>query len=141
MEKANSSSNDAASVPDPEVSALPKRRKFSAKYKLQILEQIDACKGQLGSIGAILRREGLYSSNLTEWRRERERGALEALGKKRGRKPTLNPLSAETERLRRENAELKRRLEQAEIIIDIQKKISLMLGIPLKDMPSNGIDS
>jgi len=72
--------------------------------------------------GAILRREGLYSSHLTEWRRERERGALEALERKRGRKPTRNPCSEEVEKLRRENAELKRRLEQAETIIDVQKK-------------------
>jgi hypothetical protein len=75
------------------------------------------------------------------WRKERDRGALDALGKKRGRKPSRNPLADEIERLRRENLELKRRLEQAEVIIDVQKKVASMLGIPLKSPLSEGSGS
>jgi transposase-like protein len=142
MERLSSNaSSTAAVVPNPEVSAIPKRRKFTAQYKLDILKQVDACKDQPGAIGAILRREGLYSSLLTLWRQERDRGALEALEKKRGRRATRSPLWDEVERLRRENAELKRRLEQAETIIDVQKKISSILGIPLKHTRSDGSDS
>jgi transposase-like protein len=142
MERLSSNaSSTAAVVPNPEVSAIPKRRKFTAQYKLDILKQVDACKDQPGAIGAILRREGLYSSLLTLWRQERDRGALLTLEKKRGRKSSRSPLSDENERLRRENAELKSRLEQAETIIDVQKKISSMLGIPLKSRKSVGSDS
>lgn len=129
MEKSsNNSASSTNETPDPEVSAVPKRRTFTADYKKDILEEIDACD-EPGGIGAILRREGLYSSHLTEWRKERDRGGHAALGKKRGRKPSRNPLSDEVEKLRRDNAELKRRLEQAELIIDVQKKVSSMLGI------------
>lgn len=141
MEKQNRSAEEAptatAGVPNPEVSATPKRRTFTAKYKLDILEEVEACQ-QPGEVGAILRREGLYSSHLTEWRKERERGALEALGKKRGRKPARNPLVGELEALRRENAHLKRRLEQAETIIDIQKKISSLLGLRMPQLAESG---
>jgi transposase len=119
-------------VPNPEVSATPKRRRFSAKYKLEILKEVEECK-ETGAVGALLRREGLYSSHLTEWRRERDRGALEALERKRGRRPTSNPLSAEVEKLQRENALLKKRLEQAEVIIDVQKKVSTLLGSHLSN--------
>lgn len=122
MEKLGSSSSEGiAAVPDPEVAAVPKRRKFTARYKLEILKQVEAAKEEAGAVGSILRREGLYSSHLTEWRKERDRGALAALERKRGRKPTRNPLSDENEKLRREVAQLKRRLEQAETIIDVQK--------------------
>lgn len=141
MEKLSSSTSTAAVVPNPEVSAIPKRRRFTAQYKLDVLKQVEACRDQPGAIGAVLRREGLYSSLLTLWRQERDRGALEALAKKRGRKTTRSPLSDENEKLRRENAELKRRLEQAETIIDVQKKISSILGIPLKHTRSDGSDS
>lgn len=128
-------------MPDPEVAAMPKRRKFTGRYKLEVLKQVDAAKDEAGAVGSILRREGLYSSHLTEWRKERDRGALAALEKKRGRKPTRSPLSDENEKLRREVAQLKRRLEQAETIIDVQKKISGMLGIPLKASSTGGRDS
>ena len=101
---------------------------LTSGYKKAILEEIDACT-EPGGIGVIVRREGLYSSHLTEWRKERDRGVLSALGRKRGRKPSRNPLSDEVEKLRRDNAELKRRLERAELIIDVQKKVSSMLGI------------
>jgi transposase len=83
----------------------------------------------------LLRREGLYSSHLTAWRRQREQGELNALApKKRGRKSTANPLTEECQRLRKENARLSRRLEQAELIIDVQKKVSALLGISLPEV-------
>jgi len=94
-----------------------------------------------GAIGALLRREGLYSSQLATWRRQYRSGALTALkDNKRGRKRTKNPLEDEVARLQRENARLGHRLEQAETIIEIQKKVSTMLGIPLKDEASEGND-
>lgn len=119
-------------APDPEVLARPKRRFFTGEYKMRILDEVDAAKGDLGGVGAVLRREGLYSSHLAEWRKERRRGSLAAMSKKRGKKSTKNPLAEENERLRRENAKLQARLEQAEMIIDVQKKVASMLGIPLK---------
>ncbi len=121
-------------VPDPEVATKPKRRQFTAEYKRSIVEQAEAC-GDDGSIGALLRREGLYSSQLTTWRRQREQGELQALApKKRGRKPIANPLADENQRLRTENARLSRRLQQAELIIDVQKKVSALLGISLPEV-------
>ena len=117
----------AIEVPDPEVIAQAKRRQFSARYKLRILTEADQCT-QRGEIGALLRREGLYSSHLTTWRRQRERGQLEGLtSQKRGRK--ADPQGVELARLQRENERLKTRLEQAETIIEVQKKLSQMLGL------------
>lgn len=118
----------ASAAPDPEVSAKPTRRRFTAAYKQRILEQADACK-EPGQIGALLRREGLYSSHLSTWRRQREEGLSE---KKRGRK--ADPALADKRRmeaLERENERLKKRLEQAETIIDVQKKLSTLLGVEL----------
>jgi transposase-like protein len=124
-------------VPEPEVSARPKRRRFTGEYKARIVEEAETCL----DVGALLRREGLYSSHLTNWRREYRSGALMALkDDKRGRKKTKNPLEDEVARLQRENARLAHRLEQAETVIEIQKKVSTMLGIPLKDEPSEGND-
>lgn len=124
--------------PDPEVPEKPTRRRFTAEYKLRILRLAEACT-EPGSVGALLRREGLYSSHLTVWRRQRERGALDGLKpKKRGRKVAeRNPLLPELERLRKENERLTQRLTQAEIIIEVQKKISQMLEIPLETPESN----
>jgi len=120
----------AAGPPDPEVAEKPKRRRFSAEYRLRIVREADACK-EPGEIGALLRREGLYSSLLTAWRRQRDGGALEGLrSKKRG--PKAKTVDPRVKRLERENARLKRKLEQAETIIDIQKKVAGMLGIPLR---------
>lgn len=117
-----------AEVPDPEVVPRAKRRQFSAKYKLRILTEADQYT-QRGEIGALLRREGLYSSHLTTWRKQRGRGQLAGLApKKRGRKP--DPQATELARLQRENEQLKARLEQAETIIEVQKKLSQMLGLP-----------
>jgi len=117
--------------PEPEVPEKPTRRRFTANYKLQLLQQADACN-KLGDIGRLLRREGLYSSHLTSWRRQRERGSLDGLTpNKRGRKPTkCNPLLPEVERLRKENEQLTNRLKQAQLIIEVQKKVSQLLGIP-----------
>lgn len=120
------------SVPDPEVPARATRRRFSARYKLKILQQADRCRP--GELGALLRREGLYWSNLQTWRRQRQEGTLQALApRKRGRKAKpVNPLSPEVKRLQRENRRLKRQLEQAEIMLEIQKKASEMMGISLR---------
>jgi transposase-like protein len=99
---------------------------------LRILREAEACQ-QHGELGALLRREGLYSSHLTTWRQQHDQGALDALkAKRRGRKPQpINPLAAENERLRRENERLAARLKQAETIIDVQKKVSEILGVTL----------
>jgi transposase len=122
--------------PDPEVAAKAGRRHFNAEYKQGILREVDRCRDE-GAIGALLRREGLYSSHLTTWRRQRDQAVQAALAPhKRGAKPARNPLMEEMEKLRRENARLAQQLEKAEIIIDVQKKVSSLLGIPLKD--SNG---
>jgi transposase len=129
---ANSRRAAAPPAPDPEVVAKAQRRKFTAEYKLGIVEEADRATDP-GAIGALLRREGLYSSHLVEWRRLREAGALGALSKKRGRKPTRNPLSAENCKLKAELAQVKKRLQQAEIIIDVQKKVSALLGIVLPE--------
>ena len=116
----------------PELLDRPRRRTFTAQTKLRVLAETDGA-ADVGGIGAILRREGLYSSTLTDWRRQRDSGALGALTPaKRGPKPAvLNPLTAELARARRENARLVRKLERAEAIIKIQKKVAALLGIPL----------
>jgi transposase-like protein len=111
-------------VPDPEVPGQPRRRQFSAAYKLRILEEADRCSGP-GQIGSLLRREGLYSSHLTEWRRARREGTLGALSRKRGPKRRRSEAQQELERLRRENARLRAELDRAKTIIDVQKKVAL----------------
>ncbi len=128
---------DPPPVPDPEVPATATRRQFTAEYKRSILEQADACRED-GAIGALLRREGLYSSLLSKWRQQRQRGEREGLApKKRGRKPTANPLAEENRRLQSENTRLKHKLHQAETIIDVQKKVSTLLGISLPETPAH----
>ena len=116
--------------PDPEVPEKKPRRKFTARYKLRILEEAEACT-KPGQIGLLLRREGLYSSNLSTWKRQKEKGLLDALSpKKRGRKEKeKNPLSQRVAELERENKRLKGKLKKAETIIEVQKKISEILGI------------
>jgi len=121
-------------APDPEVREKPVRRKFSAEYKRRILDEADACT-ESGRIGALLRREGLYSSHLVSWRRRRDKILSEGLAaRKRGRKPAKDPRNERLMRLERENARLKGRLEEAKIIIEIQKKTSELLGIKLADV-------
>ena len=120
----------AARVPDPEVVPKAKRRQFTAEYKLRIVREADAST-EPGQIGSLLRREGLYSSYLSTWRRQREEGQLQALSsKKRGRKGQ-DPSAEELAQLQRENERLRARLEQAEIIIDVQKKLSKLLGLTM----------
>ena len=124
------SGNGTGEKADPEVVAVAKRRRLTAGYKLRILEEADECSGS-GEIGALLRREGLYSSHLSRWRKEREQGQLEGLaGRKQGRK-SKSDLEKETAELRQENERLKARLEQAETIIEIQKKLSGLLGLSM----------
>jgi len=121
----------------PELSDRPRRRTFTAQDKLRILAEID--RAPVGSTGAILRREGLYSSGLSEWRRLRDAGALGAkTSVKRGPKPAArNPMASELAQAKRENARLLRRLEHAEAIIAIQKKVAALLGLPLATSDSD----
>lgn len=116
-------------APDPEVAERAKRRRFTAEYKLRILREADACKGH-GELGALLRREGLYSSHLATWRRQRDEITKAGL-KARKRGPKGKVVDPRVKQLERENARLKRRLERVELMLDIQKKASEMLGIPL----------
>jgi len=121
-----------ATRPDPEVVAEPKRRAFTAEYKQRILAEADAAATQPGAIGALLRREGLYSSHLVTWRRERQAGILKGLTPhKRGPKSKRTPQEEELQKLRRENQRLTEELRKAEIVIDVQKKVGALLGWPL----------
>jgi len=125
-----------APIPDPEVNGKPKRRTFTAEYKLGILKEAAACH-KPGEIGELLRREALYSSHLTHWRREYEQGVRKGMvPKKRGRKPqNRNPLTGRLAKLEKENQKLQKRLKQAEAIIEIQKKACELLGIPPAQEP------
>lgn len=119
--------------PNPEVLEKAKRRTFSAEYKLQIVREADACRP--GEVGILLRREGLYSSNLSTWRRQRERGELDGLSpKRRGwRSKPVDTIAKRNAELKRENERLQRRLAQAEAIIEVQKKVAALLGNPIED--------
>jgi len=116
-----------------EVAAKPTRRRFTAEYKHRILREAESC-ARPGELGALLRREGLYSSNLTVWRKQRERGEIEGLAqKKRGPLPKeKSPLAAKVATLERENRRLTARAERAEGLVELQKKVSEILGIELK---------
>jgi transposase-like protein len=128
-ENSNGSVNE--DMPSTEVVAKAKRRQFTATEKLRLLREVEACRGS-GEIGALLRREGLYSSYLSTWRRQRDLGELDGLApQKRGPKP--DPQALELARLRRENERLQARLQRAELIIDVQKKVARMLGEPLEE--------
>ena len=123
-----------------EVVAKAKRRQHPAEYKLRILREVDECKGK-GEVGALLRREGLYSSLVSKWREQRERGSLTGLsGHRRG--PKVDANAVELVRLQRENKRLQEKLERAELIIDVHtcpggrcqgKKVARLLGVPLTD--------
>jgi transposase-like protein len=132
--------NGPINTPDPEVPEKTTRRKFNAAYKLRMLNEAEQCLPS-GEIGALLRREGLYSSHLTTWRRQREKGVLQGLNpKKRGRKARpKDPHAERIGQLEKENQRLKGRLRKAEIIIEAQKKISEILGVEqnLEDIESN----
>ena len=127
---AGTSAHLVNSAPDPEVAEKKPRRRFTARYKLRILAEADACT-QPGQMGALLRREGLYSSNLTTWRQQREKGILQAMTpKKRGRKRKQpNPLVKRVALLEKENRRLQQKLKKADLIIEAQKKMSEILGI------------
>ena len=121
----------AAEGTQTEVVAKAKRRQHPAEYKLRILREIDECKGS-GEVGALLRREGLYSSLVSKWREQREQGSLTGLsGHRRG--PKVDANAAELARSQRENKRLQEKLERAELIIDVQKKVARLLGVPLED--------
>ena len=117
-----------ARVPDPEVVPKAKRRQFTAKYKLRVLEEVDRCT-ERGQIGELLRREGLYSSHLSKWRQQRARGQLQGLASKKRGRAAQAPAATELAQLRRENERLRAQLEQAEMIIDVQKKLAKLLGL------------
>ena len=121
----------APAAAGPEMSDRPRRRTFTAQTKLRVLAETDGA-ADVGGIGAILRREGLYSSHLTNWRRQRERGELDGLSpQKRGPKP--DPQALEMARLKRENERLREQLRKAELIIDVQKKVAQLLGAPIEE--------
>ena len=132
------SKNGTSSLPAPagagseEVVARPTRRRFTAEYKLRILHEADRCVP--GELGALLRREGLYSSHLTNWRKQRETGALVALAAKR-RGPKVDPQAIELTRLQGELAKLQAKLARADLIIDAQKKLLVLLNLPIPDVP------
>ncbi|MDE2089997.1 MAG: transposase [Gammaproteobacteria bacterium] len=121
-------------APDPEVEARPKRRRFTADYKRRILREADAAKAR-GELGALLRREGLYSSALTMWRKERDTATEKAFSRPRGPKPQRNPLAAENEKLRRRNQRLEEDLRKAHIVIEVQKKVARLLRQPASGTP------
>lgn len=131
--------SNAKPIPDPAVSETPVRRRFTAEYKLRILREADGST-EPGQLGALLRREGLYSSHLSTWRQQRDEGTLAGLTPKhRGRKANPDaPWIAENERLKRETQGLAAKLRQAETIIEVQKKLSELLGIPLPSPETTG---
>jgi transposase len=122
--------------PDPEATPKAKRRSFSASYKKKILAEVEAAVGS-GSIGEILRREGIYSSTLTSWRKERDAAVDSVFSRKRGPESKRNPLTAQNEKLIRQNLRLQEELRKAEIIIDVQKKVATLLGRPLPSVPES----
>ncbi len=122
---------------DPETLEKPYRRRFSAAYKLGILEQVDACTAA-GEVGRLLRREGLYSSHLASWRKARREGSLAGLSKRRGRKAKpVNPLAKKVQQLERENARLSGELEKAHLILYVQGKVAGLLGLSFDDGKSS----
>ena len=129
-----------AKVPDPEVQAKATHRKFTSEYKRRILQETASCDS--GDKAALLRREGLYSSHLTAWRHQMKQGEIRGLEPhKRGRKAIpRNPLAAENDRLQRENRCMGNRLRQAEIIIDVQKKLCEILGLTVPPIEPNEDD-
>jgi transposase len=151
-ERSETSRNGGATIPmaastardsgiaNSEVSDKAVRRRFTATYKRRILQEAEQCGP--GGIAALLRREGLYSSHLTSWRKLRATGEIAGLEpRKRGKKPVpRNPLAGEMQRLTRENQRLQKRLHQAEVIIDVQKKLCDLLGLTVPPIEQNGSD-
>ena len=123
-------------MPDPELVERPSRRRFTASYKLRVLEEADGCS-RPGEVGALLRREGLYSSILSEWRKQRDAGALEALERPRGRKPS-EPLEVENAALRRRAERAEAELARARRVIEVQGEVSALLGQLLEPRGAEG---
>jgi len=123
-----------ASLPDPEVPAKAQRRKFGAEDKKRILEETDRAV-EHGGVGAILRREGIYSSTLHGWRKERDAAVRQVFSRKRGPQAERNPLAGENEKLRRQKQRLEEELKKAHLIIDVQKKVATLLGRPIPETP------
>ena len=133
-DRSEGGSSEKWKIPNPEVTAKAQRRRFSTSYKLRIVKKADQCRLP-GEIGTLLRKEGLYSSQLSEWRKLHNSGAFDALNGK-GRDPKkkpVNPLQAELDRVRKEKARLEKKLKQAELIIEFQKKVAEILEIPLEN--------
>lgn len=123
----------SAEVPDTEVAPKAQRRQYSLEYKQRILAELNACT-QPGQAGAILRREGLYSQLISKWRQQFQRhGQAGLASQKRG--PKADPQAAELARVQRENEQLRKRLERAEVIIEVQKKVSQLLDLPTESEP------
>jgi len=122
-------------VPDSEVVARPVRRRFTAEYKLSIIDQADSSEGSAGAVGALLRREGLYYSHLSKWRQQRKQGEFDALtAKKRGPKVVVSPLVKENREQQAIIARLTKKLKNAELIIEVQKKVAALLGNPIPNI-------
>ena len=130
----DTSPSPTTTAPDPEVTARHTRRRFTTSYKLEMLRKAEACT-RPGQLGALLRKEGLYSSLLVTWRRQRADGLTP---KKRGRK--ARPVDPQLKRLEQENRHLTRRLQKAEALLAFQKKVSELLQIPLKPFESDEDD-
>ena len=121
-------------VPDSEVVARPRRRSYTAEYKRSIIDQADAAQDS-GAVGLLLRREGPYSSHLATWKRQRKQGVLDALApKKRGPKVVVSPLVKQNRDLLADNARLTKKLKNAELIIEVQKKVAALLGNPIPNI-------
>lgn len=133
--RAGEDSARSSGIPDSEVVERPKRRTFPMEYKLRILREVDACVGD-GDVGALLRREGLYFSHLSTWRRQRDSSMLSEK-KAKGKQPRNEIRMRELEQ---ENKQLRRRLQKAEVLLDIQKKTSELLGISMRDLDSEESD-
>jgi transposase len=129
-----------ARIPDPEVVPKAQRRQFTAEYKLRILEEADRCI-EPGQIGALLRREGLYSSHLSKWRQLRARWQQDGLAPQKRGRPTQGPTAVDRAQLQRENERLRARLEQAELVIDVQKKLAQLLGLSTDGTQNNESES
>lgn len=132
--------SSGAAAPPTQVRPRPTRRYFTAEYKLCIVQEADACRAP-GEVGALLRREGLYHGHLSKWRVQRKQGAMAALAARRRGPKAPSAEAREVEALRRENTRLRRDLERAHLCLEVQKKVSEMLGIPLNPPPPEGSGS
>jgi len=121
---------------DPEVIATARRRRFSAAYKKKLLAEVDAAAAT-GNFGEVLRSEGLYSSTVSRWRKDRDAAVHDAFSQKRGPEAKHSPLTGENEKLRRQNVRLQEELRKAEIIIEVQKKVAMLLGRPIPPVPGS----